>query len=118
MNSFNGLGIERQGALFSGIFLPPVDFVLLMFLLVLIECVSYNTRVFSLAIRLFANMTSGHILLYIFSGFALVFFSVQMEIISLVLAVIYALESSIAFLQGYVFLTLSVIYLNGMVHLH
>lgn len=38
--------------------------------LVLIETISYNARVFSLSIRLFANMMSGHALLKILSGFA------------------------------------------------
>lgn len=38
--------------------------------LIAIEFISYVARVFSLAIRLFANMMSGHALLKILSGFA------------------------------------------------
>jgi F0F1-type ATP synthase membrane subunit a len=38
-------------------------------LLVPIEVISYIARVFSLAIRLFANMMAGHCLLKIIAGF-------------------------------------------------
>src|SRR3546814_9748025 len=37
--------------------------------LFVIEIISYLSRMFSLAIRLFANMMSGHVLLYILTGF-------------------------------------------------
>jgi F-type H+-transporting ATPase subunit a len=40
-------------------------------LLILIEVVSYLARVFSLSIRLFANMMSGHALLKILISFCL-----------------------------------------------
>jgi len=39
-------------------------------ILIPIEFVSYIARVFSLSIRLFANMMSGHALLKILIGFA------------------------------------------------
>jgi F0F1-type ATP synthase membrane subunit a len=38
--------------------------------LIFIEAVSYIARVFSLSIRLFANMMSGHALLKILIGFS------------------------------------------------
>jgi F-type H+-transporting ATPase subunit a len=38
--------------------------------LVVIEIISYIARVFSLSIRLFANMMSGHTLLKILSSFS------------------------------------------------
>ena len=38
--------------------------------LVLIEAISYIFRVISLTARLFANMMSGHCLMYILSSFA------------------------------------------------
>jgi F-type H+-transporting ATPase subunit a len=48
----------------SGVPLPIVPF------LILIELVSYIAKVFSLSIRLFANMMSGHALLKILIGFS------------------------------------------------
>jgi F-type H+-transporting ATPase subunit a len=47
----------------EGVPLPIIPF------LILIEYVSYISRIFSLAIRLFANMMSGHILLKILISF-------------------------------------------------
>jgi ATP synthase subunit 6 len=47
----------------EGVPLPIVPF------LILIEYISYFSRIFSLAIRLFANMLSGHILLKILISF-------------------------------------------------
>jgi len=38
--------------------------------LIVIEAVSYVARVFSLSVRLFANMMSGHALLKILIGFS------------------------------------------------
>jgi ATP synthase subunit 6 len=48
----------------SGVPVPGAPF------LTLIEIISYLARVFSLSIRLFANMMSGHALLKILSGFS------------------------------------------------
>jgi F0F1-type ATP synthase membrane subunit a len=52
------------------LFLPSgVPLVMAPFL-ILLELISYIARVFSLSIRLFANMMSGHALLKILIGFA------------------------------------------------
>jgi len=52
------------------LFLPEGIPVVIIPVLILIEYVSYFSKIFSLAIRLFANMMSGHILLKILIGFA------------------------------------------------
>jgi ATP synthase subunit 6 len=51
------------------LFLPEGVPLVLIPLMILIEYVSYISRIFSLAIRLFANMMSGHILLKILISF-------------------------------------------------
>lgn len=51
------------------LFLPEGVPVFIIPFLILIEYVSYLSRIFSLAIRLFANMMSGHILLKILISF-------------------------------------------------
>jgi F-type H+-transporting ATPase subunit a len=51
------------------LFLPEGVPVALIPLIIIIEYVSYFSKIFSLAIRLFANMMSGHILLKILIGF-------------------------------------------------
>jgi F0F1-type ATP synthase membrane subunit a len=52
------------------LFLPSGAPIILAPLLVVIEAVSYSFRIISLALRLFANMMSGHCLLKILAGFS------------------------------------------------
>ena len=66
----NFIGIQVHGKKFFSIFLPPNVPLVIVPLITTIEIVSYLLRVFTLAIRLFANMTSGHTLLKIVSGFS------------------------------------------------
>jgi F-type H+-transporting ATPase subunit a len=61
------IGILLHGLQVLNLFIPPGTPFLILPLLFCIEVISYFARVFSLAIRLFANITAGHILLYIFS---------------------------------------------------
>ena len=62
-------GFFQQGPSFFHLFLPRGVPTFLIPLLSFIEMVSYTSRSFSLAIRLFANMMSGHTLLKILAGF-------------------------------------------------
>jgi len=65
----NLIGICFHKEKYFVLFLPEgVPFVIIPFL-ILIEYVSYISKIFSLAIRLFANMMSGHILLKILISF-------------------------------------------------
>lgn len=120
----NVIGIQTHGFHFLSLFLPSGAPIALAPLLVAIELVSYSFRVVSLALRLFANMMSGHCLLKILAGFAWTMLSAG-GILSIVhampLIVIFAivgLELSIAFLQAYVFAVLLCIYLNDAISLH
>jgi F0F1-type ATP synthase membrane subunit a len=79
----------------------------------LIEIISHIAKAFSLAIRLFANIMSSHILLHILAGFTLKIldFNILIGLIPcvLILAIVF-LEIGIAFLQAYVFTVLLTIY--------
>jgi ATP synthase subunit 6 len=66
----NIIGIKTHGFHMLSLFLPSGAPLALAPLLVAIELVSYSFRVVSLALRLFANMMSGHCLLKILAGFA------------------------------------------------
>ena len=66
----NIISIKKHKLHFLGFFLPNGIHIALAPLLVPIEIASYISRVFSLSIRLFANMMSGHTLLKIIAGFA------------------------------------------------
>jgi F-type H+-transporting ATPase subunit a len=92
--------------------------------LILIEIVSYLAKVFSLSIRLFANMMSGHALLKILIGFAWdllmagALFSLLAILPWILVTVIMFLEALIAFLQAYVFTVLVTIYVNDALVQH
>jgi F-type H+-transporting ATPase subunit a len=71
--SFFGIclvGFDYLGFDFFRLFLPSGCPLRILKLLIFIETVSYLIRAFSLAIRLFANMVSGHSLLKILASFA------------------------------------------------
>lgn len=64
----NLIGLKKHGLSFFSLFIPKGVPTLIIPFLVVIEFISYFSRVFSLAIRIFANMMSGHILLKILMG--------------------------------------------------
>ena len=122
--AINVIGIKTHGFHMLSLFLPPGAPIALAPLLVMIELVSYSFRVISLALRLFANMMSGHCLLKILAGFAWTMLgaggilSIAHFLPLIVIFAIVGLELSIAFLQAYVFTVLLCIYLNDAISLH
>jgi ATP synthase subunit 6 len=97
-------------------FIPAGTLFALVPLLVFLETVSYFSRLFSLAIRLFANMMAGHALLKIFISFIYLAlgragFSALLALGGLAfLTIILAMELAVSLLQLYVFLLLTFIY--------
>ena len=123
--AINFLATQIHGLNFLSFFLPSGTPFVMVFLLVPIELISYVARVFSLAIRLFANMMAGHCLLKILAGFGwelvnggLVFFSLVAVIPVFIILCVVLLETLIAFLQAYVFVLLFTIYLKDALWLH
>jgi len=120
----NVIGIRTHKSHFFSLFMPSGISLALAPFIISIELVSYLSRVFSLSIRLFANMLAGHSLLKILASF-----SWSMLLVKGVIALfaifpfiivfgITGLELAIAFLQAYVFTVLSVMYLNDAIQLH
>lgn len=115
------IGFKTHGLYFFALFLPNGAPFLLSPFLILIELISFAARLFSLAIRLFANIMSGHTLLKILTSFIWLIFLAKSSlfIVPLVIVVlINVLELLIGMLQAYVFTTLSCIYLNEAINLH
>lgn len=114
------LGFIKHGVNFFSLFVPSGCPLFLVPFLVLIETVSYLARALSLGLRLGANLISGHILLKVLSSLTWTFFFSSGSLISVLLAplpilfliAIFALELGVAFLQAYVFVLLSMNYLN------
>ncbi len=118
------VGFARHGLHFFTLFLPEGTPLFVLPLVAAIEFLSFLSRPFTLAIRLFANMTAGHVLLKVFGGFIVALGSFEalpyvFGIIPLgVNIALTALELLIAVVQAYVFALLASIYLNDAVNLH
>jgi ATP synthase subunit 6 len=120
----NLIGLKTHGFHFFSLFLPPGAPLALAFLLVPIELISYIFRVVALSVRLFANMMAGHTLLKILASFAWkmltvggIFLFIQLFPLAVIVAIT-GLELAIAFLQAYVWTTLSCLYLGDAIKLH
>jgi F-type H+-transporting ATPase subunit a len=116
-------GFMKHGIGFLKLFVPKAP-LLLLFLLVPIEIISFLTRPISLSVRLFANMLAGHTMLQVFAGFVValggaggILSVLSIAPMALIVAIM-ALEILVAFLQAYVFAILTCIYLNEALHLH
>uniref|UniRef100_A0AAU8HNV9 ATP synthase subunit a n=1 Tax=Porifera sp. TaxID=3140030 RepID=A0AAU8HNV9_9METZ len=107
---------------FLSILMPGgVPLVLAPFL-VIIETFSYMIRAISLGVRLAANISAGHLLFAILSGFAFKMLSGGLVVLSLfpmlILVFITLLEMMVAVIQAYVFCLLTTIYLGDTIALH
>jgi F-type H+-transporting ATPase subunit a len=112
------MGFVLHGGKFLGILVPPGTPAWLLPLMVPIELISQLARPISLAVRLFANMTAGHVILGVLFGLAIsgglligwlpFAFTVAMN----------GLEVGIAFIQAYIFTVLTCVYLGDAFHLH
>ncbi len=111
------IGIWRHGFKFLSLFFPHGAPWWTAFILIPVELVSYLSRPVSLSVRLFANMTVGHVLLKVIAGFIAL-----MGVFGIVpfafLIPLTALEIGIAVLQAYIFTILSCVYLHDALHLH
>lgn len=120
------IGIYNLKRKFLNQFVPKDAPKLLFPLLVVIETISYIIRPFTLGIRLFANMFSGHVLLFVIISFVIVIVEKKLIIFKLLLLIfpimllffIMTLELLIMFLQAYVFIILFCVYLNDSLHAH
>ena len=118
------VGFARHGLHFFTLFLPEGTPRFVLPLVAAIEFLSFLSRPFTLAIRLFANMTAGHVLLKVFGGFVIALGSFEalpyvFGLVPLTVNVaLTALELLIAVVQAYVFALLASIYLNDAVNLH
>jgi len=111
------LGFVKHGLHFFTFFVPPGTPLVMYPLMIPIEILSYLSRPISLAVRLFANMMAGHILLKVIAGFVAAMGVFGILPLALVVALT-GLELIIAFLQAYVFTILTCLYINDALHLH
>ena len=120
----NIICVRLHGINFFSLFLPAGTSVVLAFLLVPIELISYIFKPISLSIRLFANMMAGHTLLKVIAGFVFTLMGnvgilfLLHYIPLLILIPLFGLELGVALIQSFVFSILICIYLNDAINLH
>jgi F-type H+-transporting ATPase subunit a len=116
------VGFAKNGLHFLKLFVPPGVPWYVLWLVTLIEIISFLSRPVSHSVRLFANMLAGHITLKVFGGFVVMLLGAGslgalLTPLPLLMAVaITALEVLVAFLQAYVFTMLTCMYLNDALH--
>jgi F-type H+-transporting ATPase subunit a len=97
--------------------IPPGIPTWLLPIMIPVEIMGQFTKPFALCIRLFANMTAGHIVIYSFLGLIFVFESVLISPVSVAFALfISLLELFIAFLQAYIFTMLTALFMSMAIH--
>lgn len=83
----------------------------LFFIMVPIEIISLFTKPFALTIRLFANMTAGHVVLLSFIGLIIYLQSFVVAPVSVAFSIfMLVLELLVAFLQAYIFTILTAVF--------
>lgn len=105
--------------------LNPVAYFFLSILMIIVEVVGTFFKIFALAVRLFANMVAGHILLAVLVSFIVLAGSASMLagaglavlIVPASVAITF-LEIFVAFLQAFIFTFLTVLFLSQSVVFH
>lgn len=121
---FIAVGIKHQGPFgyLKSVLFPPGVPLPLYILVTPIEFIStFLVRPFSLAVRLFANLLAGHILLVTFGVLAAALWAAKPSAIIvplpfLMLIFLTGFEVLVAFLQAYIFTILAAVYIGGAMH--
>jgi len=82
-----------------------------------IEIVGLFTKPFALCVRLFANMTAGHVIILSVLGLIFMFNSLVLAPAAVLFALgVYLLEIFVAFVQAFVFTLLTAVFIGMAVH--
>jgi F-type H+-transporting ATPase subunit a len=111
--------LGAKGYLSTIFYLPPgLPTILKPIMLVImtpVEIIGKLSKPFALAVRLFANMTAGHVLVLALIGLTFLFQSYAVGVVSAVMATaIMLLELFVAFLQAFVFTLLTSVFIGLM----
>jgi len=113
-----GAGIANNGLFgyFKSLIPSNVPVVLLL-ILIPVEIISLFVKPFALCIRLFANMTGGHVAILVFLGLIIILENLWVAIGAIPFAVaIYMLEIFVGFIQAFVFTLLSAVFISMAAH--
>jgi F-type H+-transporting ATPase subunit a len=91
--------------------------VALLPLIIVVEVLGLFTKPFALCIRLFANMTAGHVVILSLIGLIFIMQTIYVAPVSVAFALfIYLLEILVALIQAYIFTMLSSLFIGMAVH--
>ncbi|MEG8098875.1 F0F1 ATP synthase subunit A [Candidatus Liberibacter brunswickensis] len=114
-------GFYKNGLGFLKLFVPADIPTVMKPLVCFVEITSFISRPISLSLRLFANMLAGHIMLKVFAGFSTFMVSngsimgMTFSFLPLfVNVVITGLEFFVAFMQAYIFMMLTCLYISDV----
>lgn len=100
----------------------PVGKALMLVIMTPVEFLGKLTKPFALAIRLFANMTAGHTLIFALGGLIFIFVGATAAAVgvgsTLMALFIMCLELFVAFLQAYIFAMLTAVFIGLIQHAH
>ena len=121
---YNIVGIAKQGPLhyLKNSTIPPGVPIPMLVLIIPIEFIStFLVRPFSLAVRLFANMLAGHLILVTFSVLCAALFAANVSAVILpfpflLLIALTGFELLVAFLQAFIFTILTAVYIGTSMH--
>ncbi|MEM1345840.1 MAG: F0F1 ATP synthase subunit A [Pseudomonadota bacterium] len=120
--SVTTIGFLKHGTHFFEFFWPADAPGWLRPILCIIEVISYLVRPVSHSIRLGANMLAGHAVLKVFAGLFSMMIAGGVGVLAFLpmagLIGITALEFLVAFIQAYVFMVLTCVYLKDALHMH
>lgn len=118
------LGMVNHRLDYFSMFMPSGSPLILAPFLVIIEFVSHTAKAISLGVRLCSNITAGHLLFSILSGFTWKMLlsggliAVASVFPFMIVVFITVLEIGVAIIQAYVFSLLTSIYISEAEHLH
>lgn len=120
-----GLGFRLHGLRFLGLFLPTGTPWFLAPLIVVIEVISYLARPITLAVRLFANVLAGHVIIKLFAEFSAML-TESLGTVGLVLGLLpvamnvlfFAFEVLVFLVQSYIFALLTCVYIRSSIEAH
>ncbi len=111
-------GMKKNGVIgyFKGLIPHGVPFFLLPIMFV-VEILGLFTKPFALMIRLFANMTAGHVVILALIGLIFILKTPFISPVSIMFALfIYLLELLVALIQAYIFTMLSSLFIGMAIH--
>jgi F-type H+-transporting ATPase subunit a len=121
---FNVVGVVKQGPghYIKNSLVPPGVPAFLLLLVIPIEFIStFLVRPFSLAVRLFANMLAGHLILVTFATITASLWALKITAIIApfsfaLLVAMTGFEVLVSFLQAFIFTILTAVYIGGAMH--